>query len=135
MKEISCLVITEEQIQNSKYLFRHKRHLWSVKLIEFRSSRKNVKLVAWPVEQEMCMSRNYLLSQNTTTDQNVSIYKGLWIYGQNTQIAKYLLSRGDTKTLIALLIPNIFLIFFYEIIFLCIQKQKAWPNLIFFMSL
>ena len=50
---------------------------------------------------------------------NVRWDKDLWIYGQNTQIAKYIVG-GDTKTIRALLIHNIFLIFFYEISFICI---------------
>ena len=44
----------------------------------------------------------------------------IWTEHSNCQIH----SRGDSKTLIALLRPNIFLNFFYEIIFL-------WPNLIY----
>ena len=44
-------------------------------------------------------------------------------------------SRGDSKNLIALLIPNICLIFTDEIILICILKLKKWPNLISFMSL
>ena len=40
----------------------------------------------------------------------------IWTEHSNCQIH----NRGDSKTLIALLIPNIFLIFFFEIIFRCI---------------
>ena len=40
----------------------------------------------------------------------------IWTEHSNCQIH----SRGDSKPLIALLIPNIFLILFYDIIFLCI---------------
>ena len=54
----------------------------------------------------------------------VILYKDLWIYGQNTQIAKYI-SRGDSKPLIALLIPNIFLIFFMKLFF---YAYKSWGH-------
>ena len=41
---------------------------------------------------------------------HVRIIKDLWIYGQYTQIVKYIVGE-DSKTLIALLMPKIFLIF------------------------
>ena len=48
-------------------------------------------------------------------DQVIQGPLNIWTEHSNCQIH----SRGDSKILIALLIPNIFLNSFYEIIFLC----------------
>ena len=48
--------------------------------------------------------------------------KDLLIYGPNTQMFKYIVG-WDSKNLIALLIPNIFLIFTDEIISICMYVK------------
>ena len=50
----------------------------------------------------------------TSLEYQIGLSKNLWIYGLNTQIVKYIVG-GTLKTLIALLIPNIFFmtLFFY----------------------
>ena len=58
--------------------------------------------------------------------------KDLWIYGQSTQIAKYIVG-GDTKTLIALLIPNIFVIFLMK--FFSYAYKSFWTQSFAFSDL
>ena len=63
--------------------------------------------------------------QGWSPQLNLYSGKDLWIYEQNTQFAKCIHSRGDSKTLIAVLIPNIFLLFI-KVFFYAYKSWEIW---------
>jgi hypothetical protein len=62
--------------------------------------------------------------------QKLELAKDLWIYGQNTQIVKYIV--GGLKNPYSLLISNIFLNFLMKLFF---YAYKSWGHDPIFMSL